>query len=101
MKIGAKIGANTSMTESLLTQAEAWGFVCKCNLDGNWQIIPEIPTEKWKLVLVESRWLLLIRDIPQVSFWPEEAQAFLSRRVRKFPKIDSPRSLIASLNYSR
>jgi len=75
-----------TMTESLLTQAEAWGFVCKCNLDGNRQIIPKTPTEEWKLQLVDSRWLLLIRDLPQVIFLPEEAQAFLSRRVSKFKK---------------
>jgi len=86
------------MTESLLTQADAWGFVCKCNLDGIWQILPKNPTEEWKLQQVESRWLLLIRDHPQVSFLPEEAQAFLSRRVSKFKKIGSTLSLISSLN---
>ncbi len=42
------------MTESLLIQAEAWGLVCKCNLDGNWQIISKTPIEKWKLQLVYS-----------------------------------------------
>ncbi|MBC6479817.1 MAG: hypothetical protein EBE86_011850 [Hormoscilla sp. GUM202] len=77
-----------------MAPAIAWGFVCKCNLDGNWQIIPKTPIEEWKLKLVDSRiphgsashWLLLIRDRPQVSFLPEEAQAFLSSRVSKFKK---------------
>ena len=75
------------MTETLLTQAEAWGFVCKLNLDGSWQIIPKSSSEQWKLQLIDSRWLLLIRDIPQVSFLPEEAQAFLSRRLSKLQKM--------------
>lgn len=89
------------MTESLLTQASAWGFLCKCNLDGNWQIIPKSATEEWKLQQVESRWLLLIRDLPQVSFLPEEAQAFLSRRRSKFKNLGSTPSLISTFNYNR
>ena len=101
MNVRASIGVKTTMGESLLTQASAWGFVCQCNLDGIWQIIPKSATEEWKLQQVESRWLLLIRDLPQVSFLPEEAQAFLSRRRSKLEKFGSTPSLISTLNYSR
>ncbi len=67
------------MAESLLEQAKVWGFVCQCNDQDNWQIFPEQKTERWKLQLVGNRWLLIISEVPQVCFWPDEASAFLER----------------------
>ena len=74
------------MNESLLVQADAWGFVCECTTEGKWQIYPANSRENWKLQLVESRWLLIIKDVPQVSFSESEARAFLHRRKSNFPR---------------
>ncbi len=68
------------MIKSLLSQAQTWGFLCQRDHLGNWQILPQQPTKKWKLQQVEDRWLLLISDVPQVNLYPPEAIAFLERR---------------------
>jgi hypothetical protein len=68
------------MIEKILTQAKAWGFVCEYDLQGNWHILPQQETERWKLQLVGDRWLLLIGDVPQINLHPPEAIIFLSRR---------------------
>ena len=68
------------MMENLLSQAQTWGFLCQSDHLGNWQILPQQSTKKWKLQQVEDRWLLLIGDVPQVNLYPPEAIAFLERR---------------------
>lgn len=75
------------MTESLLSQARNWGFVCNCDEKGNWQILPKQPHERWKLQLVRDKWLLVVGDVPQISCWPEEAIAFLERRLSSYKNL--------------
>ena len=68
------------MTESVLSQASAWGFVCNCEPTGTWQIFPQQKNERWKLQLGGDRWLLIVGDVPQISFLSHEAIAFLELR---------------------
>lgn len=68
------------MIERVLSQAKVWGFVCECDFQGNWQILPQQKASRWKLQQVGDKWLLVIGDVPQVSCWSEEAIAFLERR---------------------
>lgn len=68
------------MTERIISQAQEWGFVCKCDLQGNLQIVPRDKTDRWKLHFVEDKWLLLVGDVPQISLHPSEAMVFLERR---------------------
>ena len=79
------------MSENLLVQADSWGFVCECATEGKWQIYPANARENWKLQQVESRWLLIIKDVPQVSFLEVEAQGFLKRRKSYFPRNETLR----------
>ncbi|MCA1995135.1 MAG: hypothetical protein LDL41_24260 [Coleofasciculus sp. S288] len=68
------------MTETLLNQAKALGFVCNEDNQGNLHIFPQKTTERWKLRRVGDQWLLLVGDIPQVCLHPHEAISFLKRR---------------------
>lgn len=68
------------MTESVLSQASAWGFVCNCEPAGTWQILPQQKNERWKLQLEGDRWLLIVGDVPQIRFPSHEAIAFLELR---------------------
>lgn len=64
----------------MLRKATEWGFVCKEDNQGNQQILPQNPSDRWKLQQVEERWLLLIGNVPQVHLHLAEAIAFLERR---------------------
>lgn len=68
------------MHESLLRKARNWGFLCQDSPTGNWEILPQQPTKRWKLRQAEERWLLLVADVPQINFHLDEAIAFLERR---------------------
>ena len=68
------------MTEDVLSQASAWGFDCNSEDDENWQILPQQKNERWKLQLIEDRWLLSVSNVPQISLHPHEAIAFLELR---------------------
>ncbi len=69
-----------TIRETVLKQAKSWGFICEADTHGIWQILPQQSTERWKMQLVEERWLLIIGDIPQINLHPYEAIAFLERR---------------------
>jgi hypothetical protein len=71
------------MMENLLSQAEVWGFLVESNRNGNWQVLPQQPTENWKLQQTEDRWLLIIGNVSQVKLNPNEAISFLNRRLPK------------------
>jgi type II secretory pathway component PulJ len=58
------------MAENILSQAKAWEFVCHLEHNGPWQILPRQKNERWKLQLEEDRWLLIVGDVPQISFHP-------------------------------
>ena len=64
------------MMENLVSQAEVWGFLVESNRNGNWQVLPQQPTENWKLQQTEDRWLLIIGNVPQVKLHPNEAISF-------------------------
>lgn len=64
----------------MLRQASTWGFVCNEDSQGNMQILPPHPSERWKLQQVGEQWLLLIGNVPQVNLHSAEAIAFLERR---------------------
>jgi hypothetical protein len=68
------------MTQSLLNQASAWGFVCKRESSGHWKILPHPKAGRWELQQVEDRWLLLIGGVAQVNLLSVEALQFLKRR---------------------
>lgn len=71
----------TFMTNSLLTQAKTLGFNLHRDPEGKLWILPRKKTDRWKLLeLEEGRWLLIVGNVPQISFWPREAQLFLFRR---------------------
>ena len=46
-------------------------------------IVPLKAHESWILRFQDDRWILYVRDIPQIAFQPEEVVKFLVRR--KFP----------------
>lgn len=75
----------------MLRQAAEWGFVCNEDLQGNSQILPPNPTERWKLQQVDDKWLLLVGNVPQVNLHPHEALAFLKRRVASCSSPENPR----------
>ncbi|MDM9384979.1 hypothetical protein QUB80_30440 [Chlorogloeopsis sp. ULAP01] len=81
------------MEERILSQAKIWGFICKLDKQGKYQILPQIPTERWKLQLAEEeRWLLFVGDIPQVFCRPSDVLAFLERH-RNTKTFTPPNSL--------
>jgi len=68
------------MIEEILSKAEAWNFVCQCDHHNKCQILPQQKTERWKLLLVADRWMLIVGDVPQINLRPEEALVFLKSR---------------------
>lgn len=68
------------MVENVVGQALSWGFICESDQQGNMQIFPSVPTERWVLQEAEDRWLLLVGGVGQVNLHPSEAIAFLERR---------------------
>jgi hypothetical protein len=74
------------MTDRILDRAHAWGFVCDRSSNGNWSILPQGKAERWKLQMLEDRWLLMIGNVPQVSCRSEEVIAFLERRRIQYHK---------------
>ncbi|HEY9609477.1 hypothetical protein [Allocoleopsis sp.] len=68
------------MKDTVLKQAKVWGFICQKDTQGTWQILPQQPTERWQMRLIEDRWLLIVGNVPQINFYPHEAIAFLELR---------------------
>jgi len=68
------------VTENIINQASAWGFICHSEPNGTWQILPQQKDERWKLHLEGDRWLLIVGNVPQISFHLHEAIAFLQFR---------------------
>ena len=44
------------------------------------KILPRRKSERWRLNLIEDRWLLSIGNVPQIQFSSQEALAFITRR---------------------
>ena len=66
--------------QSVLNQAEAWGFICERDSHNDWEILPKLGTRSWKLKQSEERWLLLVNGVAQVTLHEPEAIPFLKRR---------------------
>jgi hypothetical protein len=70
------------MDELVLKKAKSWGFPCQLSEDNQWHILPLKPQETWKLAQVDKRWVLSLKNIPQLYLASEEALAFLESRYR-------------------
>lgn len=82
------------MSNNLLEQARLSGFIYQVNNQGYGQITPSQSGQPWKLQQIEDqRWLLIINEIPQISFIPSEAVAFLQRRRTYSSFTKSPKTL--------
>ncbi|MEM9510204.1 MAG: hypothetical protein AAGA16_21385 [Cyanobacteria bacterium P01_E01_bin.35] len=65
------------MSDILITKAKCWGFVCQHDDSNSWLILPQKANQRWKLQQAEDRWILSVRDVPQIILNTEEAIAFL------------------------
>lgn len=68
------------MTKNVVSKARDWGSICNYEPAGTWQILPQQKNQRWKLQLEGERWLLIVGNIPQISFPPDEAIAVLELR---------------------
>lgn len=66
----------------VLNKAKSWGFTAKLSEENYWQISPTEPEETWILTAVNSRWILSVKNTPQLYLDSEEVIAFLKRRQR-------------------
>jgi hypothetical protein len=71
---------DSQSSETVFSQAKAWGFICRDDIQGNRLILPRKQTAQWKMQQIADRWLLIVRDIPQANLHPYEAISFLKRR---------------------
>lgn len=67
-------------SNTVIEKAKELGFFCQINKENNYEIFSKIPTETWKLTKLESRWILSINNIPQLSLDRDAAIAFLVNR---------------------
>ena len=67
------------LLDPVVNKARTWGFICQCQESNSWLILPQNPDQIWKLQQVEERWILSVRDVPQLCLHAQEAIAFLER----------------------
>lgn len=65
--------------QPLLVKASDCGLACLTSEHDSYRIQPKTETPEWCLMAQEGSWLLVIRNIPQIRFGPEEALKFLDR----------------------
>lgn len=65
----------------VLKQAKDLGFDSQLNEQNYWQILPTKAEDTWKLTETESKWILSLRNVPQLRLSSEEAIAFLKSRL--------------------
>ncbi len=66
--------------ELVLQQAKDLGLHCQINEQNCWQILPIKEEAVWKLTEIESKWILSLRNVPQLRLNSEETIAFLKSR---------------------
>ena len=66
--------------EEILEIATSLGFVTKLTQEKSWQILSQKTQETWMLTQSESRWILSIKNVPQIRLNEREAIAFLTSR---------------------
>ncbi len=70
------------MKKLVLEEAKRLKFLYQLCEENYWHILPTQPKETWKLTEADSRWILSVRNIPQMYLNHEEAIAFLAIRAR-------------------
>ena len=61
----------------VLERAKILGFTAQLNEENLWQISSTISQQTWKLTEAELRWVLSVKNIPQLMLNQQEAIAFL------------------------
>ncbi len=70
----------------MLEKARKLGFLTQLSQGNRWQITSSQQHDTWKLIQEDSRWILCVKDVPQLYLNSEEAIAFLSAHQRKCPQ---------------
>ena len=70
------------MEKPVLKEAKSLGFPYQLSEENCWQILPKRRGATWKLTEADSRWILSLKNIPQLYLASEEAIAFLAMRAR-------------------
>lgn len=68
------------LEDKVLETAKSLGFTARINEKNCWQVLSQKSSETWMLTYVESRWVLSIRNVPQIRLNEREAIAFLTSR---------------------
>lgn len=66
--------------EKILKIAKSLGFTARLNEKNSWQILSLKPSENWILTYIEFRWILSIKNVPQIRLNERETIAFLTSR---------------------
>ena len=66
--------------EKVLEIATSLGFAARLSEENYWQILSLKPSENWMLTYMESRWILSVKNVPQIRLNEREAIAFLTSR---------------------
>ncbi len=66
----------------MLEKATILGFPYQLDEENCWQILPRQRGETWQLTSARARWILSLRNVPQLYLDSEEAIAFLAMRAR-------------------
>ena len=66
--------------EKILKIAKSLGFTARLNEKNYWQILSLKPSENWMLTYIESRWILSVKNVPQIRLNEREVIAFLTSR---------------------
>ncbi len=70
------------MEKPVLKEVKRLKFLYQLCEENYWHILPTQPKETWKLTEADSRWILSVKNIPQLCLNSEEAIAFLAMRAR-------------------
>lgn len=66
--------------EKILKIAKSLGFTARINEKNYWHILSLKPSQSWILTYIESRWILSVKNVPQIRLNEREAIAFLTSR---------------------
>ncbi|MEM8720828.1 MAG: hypothetical protein AAGE84_16285 [Cyanobacteria bacterium P01_G01_bin.39] len=71
------------MPNLVISRAKSLGFICQYQEPKSWLILPQQAKQRWKLQQLEDRWILSVRDIPQINLTTEQAIDFILMQSRK------------------
>ena len=75
------------MEQIVLREAAKLGFPSQLNEANCWQILPMLPEETWKLIAAESRWILSVKNVPQLNLNVEQAISFLVFQAKSYSQL--------------